>query len=391
MECRRCGAEIPEGSRFCPTCGEPTAEGATAREAVPDAAEAMTGAASRIAHNAVNAAVQGVQAAADRLNEVAGGTGHVDLRFTDFFDEVFKKHGRGEAEELFFCGTPATTPAPADISREWPHPWLYSRVFLVLLAALIGLWVVMAVLDDTRGGAGFALVASLLVNVSMVVFFFETNAPRNVSFPLVLAVFLLGGVLALAVDSPLSRLAFIMGGSGGAQFTQTLGGVVGEAAKVAVLAVLLPRMGRGNYVLTGMLMGAAVGAGYSVFLGVGGGADGGLFLTTLASWTVSALGYHAALGAIEGGALMLAGMGQGSSARRGVLVPFLVICAVLAALWNVGIPVLKTMIIPGLPTDGLPAWTLNALTVQGALLTVAAWVVIVVLLHRGLAQVNEAA
>ena len=388
MECRRCGAEIPEGSRFCPTCGEPTAEGATAREAVPDAAEAMTGAASRIAHNAVNAAVQGVQAAADRLNEVAGGTGHVDLRFTDFFDEVFKKHGRGEAEELFFCGTPATTPAPADISREWPHPWLYSRVFLVLLAALVGLWVVMAVLDDTRGGAGFALVASLLVNVSMVVFFFETNAPRNVSFPLVLAVFLLGGVLALAVDSPLSRLAVIMGGSGGAQFTQTLGGVVGEAAKVAVLAVLLPRMGRGNYVLTGMLMGAAVGAGYSVFLGVGGGADGGLFLT-LASWTVSALGYHAALGAIEGGALMLAGMGQGSSARRGALVPFLAICAVLAALWSCPIDALfQTGAVGAVTGISIPALD-NALTLQGALLTVAAWVVIVVLLHRGLAQVNE--
>lgn len=406
MECRRCGAEVPEGSRFCPTCGEPAVSGAEASAETPDAADVMTGAAGRIAHNAVNAAVQGVQAAADRLNEAAGGTGHVELRFGDFFDEVFKRHARGEAEELFVCGTPSTTPPPAEISRDWPHPWLYSRVFLVLLAALAGLWVVTGAFKDTQGFVGFALVASLLMNVTMVTFFFETNAPRNVSFPLVLAVFLLGGVLSLVASSPFYELTFEEGAG------WLIGAVVGEAAKVACLVLALPRLRRGSWVLTGMLVGAAVGAGYSVFSAIGdpvavvsavaapATSDQfeilvGAFATTFASRAVSGLGYHAALGAVEGGALALAGLGGGDGRRAslntGVLAPFLGLCLALAALWNVGIPVLEDMVIPGLPTDGLPAWALNALTVQGALLTAAAWVMIVVLLHRGLAQVNEAA
>lgn len=406
MECRRCGAEIPEGSRFCPRCGEPAVEGAAEREAAPDAADAAAGAARRVAHSAVNAAVQGVQAAADRLNEVAGGTGHVELRFGDFFDEVFRRHGRGEAEELFVCGTPSTTPEPADVSREWPHPWLYSRVFLVILAALAGLWVVTGAFKNTQGFVGFALVASLLVNVTMIVFFFETNAPRNVSFPLVLAVFLLGGVLSLVASSPFYGLTIEQESAG-----WLIGAVVGEAAKVACLVLALPRLRRGGWVLTGMLVGAAVGAGYSVFSAIGdpvavasavaapATSDQfdilvGAFATTFASRAVSGMGYHAALGAIEGGALALAGLGGDAGGRAplngGVLAPFLGLCLALAALWNVGIPVLDTMVIPGLPIDGLPTWALNALTVQGALLTVAAWVAIVVLLHRGLAQVNDA-
>lgn len=38
-----------------------------------------------------------------------------------------------------------------------------------------------------------------------------------------------------------------------------------------------------------------------------------------------------------------------------------------------------------------PSWLSGALTLQGVAPAVAAWVAIVVLLHRGLAQVNEAA
>lgn len=412
MECRRCGAEVPEESRYCPRCGEPVANdaptpaGATGEG--PDAADAAAGAAGRVAHGAMNAAVQGVQAAADRLNEVAGGSGHVDLRFADFFEEVFRRHEPGTAEELFVCGTPSTTPAPADISRDWPHPWLYSRVFLVVLAALGGLWVVTGAFKNVQGFVGFALAASLLMNLTMVMFFFETNAPRNVSFPLVLAVFLLGGVLSLVVASPFYEMTLEQENVG-----WLVGAVVGEVAKVICLVLALPRLRRGSWILTGMLVGAAVGAGYSVFSALGDPITAvpaaalpeteeqlsilfNAFATTFTTRVVSGLGYHAALGAIEGGALALAGLGgsdggRASSLNRGVLAPFIGISLALAALWNVGVPILKDMVIPGLPTDGLPTWALNAVNVQGALLTVAAWVVIVVLLHRGLAQVNEAA
>lgn len=407
MVCRRCGEEIPEGSRYCPRCGEPAA--GTPAEGAPgqSGADAVSSAARKVARDAADAAIQGVQAAADRLSEAAGGSGHVDLRFADFFDQVFKHHGRGEAEEIFVCGTPSTTPAPRDISRDWPHPWLYSRVFLVLFIALAGLWIVMGAFKDDQGIAGFALVASLLMNLSMVTFFFETNAPRNVSFPLVLAVFLLGGVLSLVVSSPFYGLV-----AGEGESSWFIGAVVGEVAKIAVLAAILPRLGRGSYVLTGVLIGSAVGAGYSVFsaigdpvgtvLAVSGASTTGMLSVisdalagAVASRVVAGLGYHAALGAIEGGALMLAGLGDGKGRKRaidtGVLVPFLGISGVFAALWNVEIPLLSDVTIPGLYLEGMPAWASTAANVQGAALTVAAWVVIVVLLQRGIQQVNEIA
>ena len=46
---------------------------------------------------------------ADQVNRLAGGTNRVELRFRDFFDAVPRHHARGEAEDLFMCGTRSTT------------------------------------------------------------------------------------------------------------------------------------------------------------------------------------------------------------------------------------------------------------------------------------------
>ena len=66
-----------------------------------------------------------------RLNDYMGNTAPVDLNWKSLFTDVFKSHTTAEAEEIFISGTPTTTPLLKDVSRSWPHPWLYSRVLLM--------------------------------------------------------------------------------------------------------------------------------------------------------------------------------------------------------------------------------------------------------------------
>lgn len=431
MYCKECGSEVPEGAESCPACGaaldeervERPAEGAAdaasqaGAETQPTSADVVR-TASQVARNVADAATQAVGQAADKLNEIAGGTGHVDLRFANFFDRVLKRHGREEAEELFACGGPTTTPSLAEVSREWPHPWLYSRVFLVFLASLACFWGISYLVVNGSGAhatyyagfAGFMLMSVLIINVTVLTFFFETNAPRNLSLAAVLGTLFVGGALSQLVTT----LAESLFSSAGA-FGEILSSVIATLAQAALIYVFMSRLPHRNYVFTGMLVGAAVGAGFSLFDGLGK-------IMSLVAWgeitsrelfsamgmqglelATQALGGHVVTCAVLGGALALCDKGEGlrpSSLTSQAFLPFLGIVCAVRILWAIdfgGVPMLGTSFFGVLGIKGLLAGAvestsgLDSFTVLQALLTVFAWVMVAVLLNRALAQVNDLA
>ena len=118
MYCKKCGAKIEQGQKFCSKCGTPVPAAEPSSEAKKENGEAHT--------------------IVDSLNEyVGGGQNHVELNWKDLFRDVFKRHSEAEAEEIFACGTKNTTPEVSSISSSWPRPWLYSRVFIGFLIAFI--------------------------------------------------------------------------------------------------------------------------------------------------------------------------------------------------------------------------------------------------------------
>lgn len=362
MFCPNCGNQIPDGVRFCPYCGagfEPPA--------------AASGAAA--ARGAKDFAMDALSGVADRLDEMAGGTGHADLRFRNFFDAVPDHHTRGEADELFACGAPSTTPPLREVASDWPHPWLWSRVLLVLLVTTLGLQALVTYFQSVTCIPGLMFVGSAGASVAIMVFFFETNAFRNVSFARVLKYFLIGGVLSIAVT--LAIEAVLPGSGSGGLVESMLTGLFEEAGKFLVVAYILSRSGRRNYVLTGLLVGAAVGAGFSVFENAGyvflayyyhgvGGIAPALLVRALSS-----VGGHPIWAAIEGGALALV-EGEGGFDWSDLVAPrfvkFAAICIVLHGIWDMDLP--------------LPY-------VKMLVLVAAAWLVGSVLLNRGLGQANE--
>ena len=105
-KCNHCGHQNPNSAAFCANCGKQLPKSSWL----------------------------------DSLNDYLGNNRPADLNWKVLFSDVLKKHTKEEAEEIFICGTSKTTPDMAGVSKDWPHPWLYSRVLLMFLSAFGLLW-----------------------------------------------------------------------------------------------------------------------------------------------------------------------------------------------------------------------------------------------------------
>lgn len=398
MFCKECGTKIPEGGAFCPQCGtmtdSPAVEMPAADTAIPETGKA----------SAVSSVMGNVT---ERINKMAGGSGSVELKFGDFFKEAFKRHSRGEANEIFACGTPSTTPAISEVATEWPKPWLWSRVLLVLAATFAGLVALYQYFGNPLALPGVIFMGALLVDFSLLVFFFETNAPRNVSITEAVKMFFIGGVASLLAVMMLHKV--IPGAGTGAIDAALLTGLIEELAKILIVAFFMSRAKGRVYVLNGLLIGAAVGAGFSVFENAGYAFSGFLdnfiaaynyavqnnageafiynygyqaIMDSTSCRLLGNLGGHAAWAAVEGAALALCAKGdkfEWNQLSNPRFLAFAAICVVFHGLWDAYVPYLADIAVPFVGS------------LKGVLLIVAVWVVIAVMLNRGLAQINEVA
>ncbi|MCR5626322.1 MAG: hypothetical protein K6F99_03285, partial [Lachnospiraceae bacterium] len=181
----------------------------------------------------------------EKINVMAGGSGKVDLRLRDLFSGVFKRHDSGEAEKIFICGTKETTPDRANISAEWPKPWLYTRVFLVLFITFVLLMLCYTIFKNTNVIPGIIFVGSACVPFSVLVFLFEINAPRNISIFEVARVFCLGGAASLFV----TLILYIFEGAQNGIIEAILIGIIEEAGKLLIVAFLIGHRPKNNYIL----------------------------------------------------------------------------------------------------------------------------------------------
>lgn len=191
-----------------------------------------------------------------KINEMAGEKGAVDLKLRDLFSHVFKKHSRGE-EEIFIAGTLKTTSDESEIAVSWPKPWLFSRVFLILIASYILLYICASEFGNPNVLPGLMFVGALAMPFSVLMFFFETNAPRNISLFEVVKLFFFGGTASLVI----TLILFEAYPVGELDYTGAIMvGIIEELGKLLAVAIFVKRM-NSKYILNGMLIGAAIGAG----------------------------------------------------------------------------------------------------------------------------------
>ena len=352
MFCSSCGKEIDYGVTFCPHCGT---------KQIP---EGKRGFASRVVGGVTN-----------RVESAIGSNRHVNLEFNHFFSEVFKKHTKEQAEEIFIYGTPQTTPDIHEAGYRWRRPWLYSRILGVLLLSMVILLVVWMLFSNSNALPGIMLLGAFAVPFATLVFFYEMNVPRNISFLEVLEDFFMGGVASILAAHPL--LIVIPGAGTGSLIPAMLTSLIEEVAKLAIIAFVMHRSNEGRYILNGLLFGAAVGAGFAAFessgyaftalLEDGSSTD---MLVNIILRALLAIGGHVAWSAVTGAALSIA-------LKRG---PFTMKVFLRPEFWGLfAIPVI---------CHGI--W--DCLILLAFIpLVIAIWIVLLVLIRRGFAEINDIA
>lgn len=200
------------------------------------------------------------------ISQMAGGTAAVRPPLKHIFSRVFTKHSPVESEDIFICGTSSTTPKLSDNEKAWPTPWLWSRILLVFVAAFALLHLCCTSFGNLKAYPGLMVIGAFMVPVAIMVFFFELNTPKNISFFAIIKYFLVGGVASIALTLLLNDF-FSM--ELNEWLGATLTGIIEEVAKLAIVALIIWKNKNAKYAINGMLIGAAIGAGFAAFESAG--------------------------------------------------------------------------------------------------------------------------
>ena len=361
--CAKCGHKLASGTRFCPNCG-----------ADQSAAQVGTGG---------DYIKKGFDTFTATINTMAGESGKAEIHLKELYSDVFKRHAQEEKDELFVCGTSKTTPKESEMVAEWPRPWLYSRIFLMFSIVFAGLYVMVMNFGNLNGVPGAMFVGALLVPLTVMMFFWEMNVPRNISILDVLSVFFVGGVFSLVVT--LFLYSFFPSAGAGPLWGSTLVGLIEELGKVLVVAYYVKRNNT-RYKLNGLLLGSCVGAGFAVFE-TAGYAFMSLINTnrltammdTLFQRGVLAIGGHVVWAAISGFGLIVAKGEEPLQTNHffsAKFLKFLMLVSALHAVWDWNMPFITTLM---------------QLNLKYAALILIALGTVLVLLSAGLRQVSAIA
>lgn len=378
--CLWCGAKVESGDRFCPECGRSLGQGGPGPQqnaGWQNAGQQNTGQAGGgfTKDEFISMSKSGVGKFVDAINDMTGQEGKTDIRLRELVSEVFRRHTVEEREELFISGTKKTTPAPENMTADWPHPWLFARIFLMFLVVFAGLLVMILQFSNTNAIPGAMFIGALIVPFSLVIFFWETNIPRNISIFDVVSIFFIGGVMSLIFTLILYGYIYV----GELNYTGAiLVGIVEEVGKIVVAGHYVKKRNT-SYILNGLLLGACVGAGFAVFETAGYAFSALLYggipsmIDVLILRGALAIGGHTLWAAISTAGLVIA-KGERPFDRKMYLDPkflkFLLLVIALHAVWDMPITLGQSV--------HLVQWVLCAVAV----------VIVLVLLSSGLRQVS---
>lgn len=365
--CTQCGTQLADTALFCSACGTKQGQpqpGNTATQAQPN---------QPVQQETLLGAITGT------VNSLTGGKKEaVRPPLGKIFGQTFKSHSQEDAETIFACGTPTTTPKLTSAETAWPQPWLWSRVLLGLGIAFLMLMLCCEIFGNINALPGTIILGSFMVPVAVMVFFFELNTPKNVSFYNVLKIFLVGGCASLLFTLFLFSVVEVEEMD---YIGAILVGIVEEVGKAGIVAYFIFRETKdAKYNVNGLLIGAAVGAGFAAFESAGyalnyfleGGYD--LMMDVIFLRAFLAPGGHVVWAAMSGYAMMLV-KGDGPMSMqvfgKANFWKIFWIPVVLHAIWDM--PLLTDVEVP---------------LVQIAL-CVASWIVIFVIINNCLTQLAQ--
>lgn len=190
------------------------------------------------------------------LDDITGLNGLGGFSLGHFFADVFRHHSREEVLDIFCCGTPGTTPPLHAVSSAWPTPWIFARMLLACILLYFGFNWACNTFQNPNLVPGLMFVGNFAIPFCVAVFFFELNVRREVPFLEVMRAMLYGGLMSLIFALGLVAV--------NPHLLAWIAGPIEEPAKL-MAAILIAGSRRNGRILTGLLLGAGVGAGFAAF------------------------------------------------------------------------------------------------------------------------------
>ena len=373
IKCKECKKEISSTVKECPHCGYKNDArtcpecGAVVKASDTTCSECGYPLAKKSAQNIIT----------DNLDKITGAKSKSYVTFKDLFKNTFNKHTEDELDEVFICGGKNTTPELKDIDPTKATAWVYFKILIFFLIAYIPVRIGFISYGNANFLPAMIMLAAFAVPVTILIFFFEISIFRNIPFYKVMKYFVWGGGLSLILAILFFSLDLNTDIS--TYFGALMVGLIEEVAKAAIVAVFLFKSKKSNYILNGLLIGAAVGAGFAAFetagyilrYGLNNGLETMLHVIKLRGFL--APGGHVAWAAIEGAGLMYVKGFDKLDKKHLNDKRFLLICLipiVLHGVWDMPI--------------NTPYYLLQIT------LTVIAWLVIIYFINLGLKQVDDA-
>lgn len=373
IKCSECKKEISSSAKVCPHCGIKQSN-----EVCPECGKKINGDEQNCPECGFPL-VKKVQTniITENLDKITGAKSENYVTFKDLFKNTFKKHDDKELDEVFICGDERTTPKVSDIDPKNASAWVYFKILIFFIIAYIPTRMGYITYGQVNFLPAMIMLGAFAIPVTVLMFFYEINLFRNIPFYKVVKYFVLGGALSLIFTILLSTLGFNMDIAtySGALMV----GLVEEVAKAIVVALFLFKSKKSNYILDGLLIGAAVGAGFAAFetagyilrFGLSSGNEAMLGIIKLRGFL--APGGHVAWAAIEGAALMYVKGFEKLDKKHLNDKRFIFIClipVVLHGVWD-------------MPIES--PYYLVQIT-----MTILAWLVIIYFINLGLKQVDDA-
>lgn len=180
--------------------------------------------------------------------EIYSGVQQGKLSLKDIFSGTFKRHKPGDAAKILL----RTSMNGAQMLSNWNRPWLYLRVFAVMLLLTLLMLIVGSQYEFMTFQFMWLMVACTIVPFTTMMFIWEMDIHGTVTILDMVLLVAFGGVLSIfAVFAiPIHTSAVL------APLTE-------EPAKLLICVLFILASKRKFYALDGLAIGAAVGAGFS--------------------------------------------------------------------------------------------------------------------------------
>jgi RsiW-degrading membrane proteinase PrsW (M82 family)/DNA-binding XRE family transcriptional regulator len=273
----------------------------------------------------------------DAYNKLNNGN---DIKHKYVFKNKKKKHSKEDFKEIFTLRT------NEEEDLEIKAPWVFIRFFIIVLIVISAAFML-------RFNEIGVILSVVLFPVSILLYIYEVNYPRNISLFKLLSMVIIGGIFSVL-------FVFIVRfftGYGWGLFGQLLTGIIEEGAKGIVAFYYICKL-KPKYILSGILIGAAVGTGFSIietYLYVFSGNPDTIrkLMVALIRGLLSIGGGHIIWAAITAGALTMI-VGNNKAHTKDLLssnyLKVLLLFVVIHAIWNLfgSLPVSVVICIIGL-------------------------------------------